>query len=101
MKEYKKHLPGETNFLTFEEENEILSALRKAKLSSSNSAIYGQNGEIPLRNYLKKHLPSMFRVETGHFVTKEGIKLLPAHYRGELGKDYGAQSMNDNKTISL
>ncbi|MCK5043554.1 hypothetical protein KAR52_00950 [Candidatus Pacearchaeota archaeon] len=73
MKAYKKHLPGETNFLTLEEENEILSALRKAHLSSSNPAIYGQNGEIPLRNYLKKHLPPMFRVETGHFITKEGI----------------------------
>lgn len=31
-----------------------------------------------------------------NFVGKTGIKLMPAHYRGEVGKDYGAQSMNGN-----
>ena len=30
------------------------------------------------------------------FQNSEGIKLVPAHYRGELGKDYGNKSMNDN-----
>jgi len=31
-----------------------------------------------------------------NFVTKEGTKLVPAHYRGELGKDYGVSNMNEN-----
>jgi hypothetical protein len=30
------------------------------------------------------------------FQNSEGIKLVPTHYRGELGKDYGANSMNDS-----
>lgn len=33
-----------------------------------------------------------------NFRSKDGIKLLPAHYRGEIGKDYGAQSMNDSQS---
>ena len=33
-----------------------------------------------------------------NFVSREGIGLLPAHFRGELGKDYGHTSMNDNQS---
>ena len=36
--------------------------------------------------------------KTMNFRSKEGIKLLPAHYRGELGKDYGAQEMNESQS---
>lgn len=70
-KKYKQS-PGEINFITYQEEEEILSHLKKARESSSNSQIYGQNGEIPLRNYLKSHLPNVFRVETGHFINEKG-----------------------------
>lgn len=32
------------------------------------------------------------------FRSTDGTVLMPAHYRGELGKDYGVNSMNDNKS---
>ncbi len=32
------------------------------------------------------------------FIGKTGAELLPAHYRGELGKSYGADTMNDSKS---
>lgn len=33
-----------------------------------------------------------------NFKSKDGITLLPAHYRGEIGKDYAANKTNDSKS---
>lgn len=38
------------------------------------------------------------QAESMNFVSMEGIALLPAHFRGEIGKDYGTNSMNENQS---
>jgi|SRR3989344_4201160 len=55
-----------------QEEIALISFVNKSIGSSRNSAIIGQNGEIPLRNFLKRHLPNIFIVESGHFTDGHG-----------------------------
>lgn len=58
---------------------------------------YNDNGEkVYVDPIDRTKLITETEAEGMNFIGKEGHKLMPAHYRGELGKDYGAMSMNDN-----
>ncbi len=60
---------------------------------------YNDNGE---RVYVDPTNRRLLITETQakgmNFRSKDGIQLLPAHYRGELGKDYGTKRMNENQS---
>lgn len=71
-----KHKHGTPNPIIEQEEEGILTSVDRALASSSNSQIIGRNGEVPLRNFLKRYLPYSIRAETGHFVAPSG-KLSP------------------------
>ncbi len=68
-----KHKHGTPNPIIEEEEKTILATVDKALASTQNAQIIGQNGEIPLRQFLKRYLPYTLRAETGHFVTPSGL----------------------------
>lgn len=70
----QKH--GSTNHIIKEQEKYLLATVDRALASSSNSQIIGNNGELPLKNFLSEHLPYTFKVATGHFIAPSG-KLSP------------------------
>jgi len=71
-----KHAHGTPNPIIKSEEDALLTSVDKALSSSNNSQIIGANGEIPLRIFLNRYLPNVFRAVTGHFVSPSG-KLSP------------------------
>lgn len=56
------------------EERALIANVEKTLYSSSNPQIYGSNGEKALLNFLKKYLPSCFRITSGHCLTPSGAK---------------------------
>jgi hypothetical protein len=71
MRTFRKQKHGEPNPIFGEEELRILSAKEQA-LVCGNPQVIGRNGEVPLVEFLRRYLPSTFRVETGFFVTPAG-----------------------------
>src|ERR1039458_5785263 len=77
---------GEVNPVFLNEERSMIAEVDKA-LQTENAQIIGANGEIPLRGFLTRYLPSMFKVATGKFITPSGtlspqidIMLLDSRY---------------------
>lgn len=70
---FKKQRHGYKNEVILEEENTLLALRQKALSSTTNSQILGRNGEIGIRDFLTRYLPSCFGVVSGHFVTAKGV----------------------------
>ena len=71
MRSFRKQKHGESNPIFAEEELRILSTKEQA-LACGNPQVIGRNGEAPLVEFLRRYLPSTYRVETGFFVTPAG-----------------------------
>jgi len=72
MTGFKQQRHGHINPIFAQEEASMLAAVDKAYRSSSNSQIYGRNGEKALCSFLNRYLPVSFRAVAGHFVTPSG-----------------------------
>ncbi|MEQ1813787.1 MAG: DUF6602 domain-containing protein [Candidatus Nitrotoga sp.] len=72
MTGFKRQRHGHINPIFAQEEASLLAAVDKAYRSSSNSQIYGRNGETALCSFLNRYLPVSFRAVAGHFVTPSG-----------------------------
>ncbi len=70
---FKKQQHGYKNEVILEEENTLLALRQRALNSTTNSQILGRNGEVGIRNFLTRYLPSCFGVVSGHFVTVNGV----------------------------
>lgn len=68
-----KHKHGTPNPIMLHEEEVMLATVDKVLASTTNPQTIGRNGEIPLRDFLNRHLPYTFRAVTGHFVTPNGL----------------------------
>lgn len=73
VKKKFKHKHWTPNPIIAMEEDLILASVDKTLASSCNAQTIGRNGEVPLRNFLKRYLPNVLRVETGHFLSAGGI----------------------------
>jgi hypothetical protein len=67
-----KHKHGTINPIIQQEEAGMIAAVDKAKVASGNSQIIGRNGELPLLEFLNRHLPYTIKAYTGHFVAPDG-----------------------------
>ncbi len=76
MTGFKQQRHGHINPIFAHEEASVLAAVDKAYSSSSNSQIFGKNGESAICVFLNRYLPISFRAVSGHFVTPSG-KLSP------------------------
>lgn len=70
---FRKQRHGYKNEVILEEENTLLALRQKVLNSTTNSQILGRNGEVGIRDFLTRYLPSCFRVASGHFVTANGV----------------------------
>ncbi len=73
MKQNLRHKHGTRNRIIDQEEESMLRNIDKAIESSGNPMIIGQNGEILLRDFLKRYFPNTLRAETGHFISPKGL----------------------------
>ena len=67
-----KHHHGAVNPIIQQEEKMMIATVDKALATSGNAQIIGRNGELPLIQFLNRHLPYTIRAHTGHFVAPDG-----------------------------
>ncbi len=67
-----KHKHGTPNPILAREEEGMIAAVDKALAASANPQIIGRNGELPLVQFLNRHLPYTMRALTGHFIAPDG-----------------------------
>lgn len=72
MRKSYKQQHGTANVIIQEQEKTILATIDRANASTSNAQIIGNNGEIPLRNFLCEHLLYTLKAASGHFITPTG-----------------------------
>lgn len=57
-----------------QEEKVVVAEAEKAVFGAANASIYGANGEKVLLDFLRKYLPSCFRLTSGHALRSDGQK---------------------------
>jgi hypothetical protein len=98
MAKYTKQEHGKVNPVLLQEEIALIADADKAQNSTTNSKILGENGEIGIKDFLNRYLPSCFRAVGGHFVTPEG-ELSPEIDVMLVDSRYPYLSQNENGSV--
>lgn len=98
MAKYTKREHGKVNPIFLQEEIALIALADKAQNSTTNSKILGENGEIGIKDFLNRYLPSCFRAVGGHFVTPDG-ELSPEIDIMLVDSRYPYLSQNENGSV--